>query len=389
MTKYNFNELIKRTGTSSVKWDETKRFFGSGDVLPMWVADMDFSAPKEVNEAIKEKAEHGVYGYTSVPSSNDEAIQEWLMKRHQWKVDTTWFSYISGVVPALSATIQALSEPDDKIALFSPVYYPFYDMINWNDRKLVNCSLVMENGRYQMDLAHFESVLDENVKLFLLCNPHNPGGTVWTKEELKSLGEICLKHNITVVADEIHGDLVFRDHHYTPFASISEEFAQNSITCIAPTKTFNIAGLQAATMIIPNSTLREKINLYQMKQGHFTLNIFGIVGMEAAYRFGENWLNQVLDYIEENMDTAISFIKKELPSLKATKPQGSYLLWIDCRELGLGDDELKRFLLHKGKLALDFGKKFGPEGEGFVRMNVACPRDTLLEGLKRLKVALG
>ncbi|WP_078379218.1 MalY/PatB family protein [Sutcliffiella halmapala] len=387
MNTYNLDQLIKRTGTSSIKWDETNKFFGCKDVLPMWIADMDFTAPQVVNDALIEKIKHGIYGYTSVPSSNSEAVQAWIKRRHKWDVLPEWFTYISGVVPALSVAIQALTQPNDKVMIFSPVYYPFFDMINWNDRRLVTSPLHFENGRYHMDWANFESQIDEDVKLLLLCNPHNPGGTVWTKEELKKLGDICVKHNIKVVSDEIHGDHVLTGHNYTPYASISDTFAQMSITCMAPTKTFNIAGLQAAVMLIPNKEIREKINLFQMKQGHFTLNAFAIVAMEAAYRFGEPWLDQVLSYIEVNMDTAIAFIQEELPALCVSKPEGSYLLWIDCRHLGISDNELKELLLKKGKLALDFGKKFGPEGDGFVRMNVACPRETLIEGLKRLKIA--
>lgn len=388
MGTYNFDQMIKRTGTSCVKWDETKSVFGYGDVLPMWVADMDFQAPYEVTAAIKEKVEHGIYGYTSVPSSNSEAVVSWLMKRHDWNVEKDWLSYISGVVPALSAAIQSLTEQNDKVIVFSPVYYPFYDMINLNGRKVVTSPLRFENGRYSMDMDHFESMIDEDVKLLLLCNPHNPGGTVWSKEELKQLGDICVKHQIKVVADEIHGDHVLKGHSYTPFASISEAFAQISVTCIAPTKTFNIAGLQAAVMVIPNKSIKESINLFQMKQGTIMLNAFGIVAMEAAYRHGDTWLGEVLEYIEGNMEIAIEFINRELPSLKVAKPEGTYLLWIDCRTLNLKDEQIKHLLLEKGKLAVDFGKKFGVEGDGFIRMNVACPKETLLDGLNRLKKAL-
>lgn len=388
MSTYNFDQIIKRTGTSSVKWDETTSVFGYGDVLPMWVADMDFQCPNEVTAAIKEKAEHGIYGYTSVPLSNREAVQRWLKKRHDWNVEKDWLSYISGVVPALSAAIQSLTKKNDKVILFSPVYYPFYDMINWNDRKLVISPLLFENGRYYMDLDHFENMIDGDVKLLLLCNPHNPGGTVWSREELKKLGDICVRHQIKVVADEIHGDHVLKGHSYTPFASISEEFAQISVTCIAPTKTFNIAGLQAAVMIIPNKEIRERVNLFQMKQGTIMLNTFGIIAMEAAYRYGDTWLGEVLEYIERNMEIAIDFINRELPELRVAKPEGTYLLWIDCRALKLTDGQLKERLLQKGRLALDFGKKFGDEGDGFIRMNVACPKEILLDGLARLKQAL-
>ncbi|WP_339147552.1 MULTISPECIES: MalY/PatB family protein [unclassified Sutcliffiella] len=388
MKTYNFDEQINRKDTSSVKWDETVRIFGRGDVLPMWVADMDFQAPIEVTQAIIEKAKHGIFGYTTISPSVDDAVKSWFLNRHGWDLNNGWFTYISGVVPALSATIQAFSDPGDKIILFSPVYYPFYDMIVHNERKVLTSPMPYKNGRYHMDLEHFESQLDGTVKMLLLCNPHNPGGTVWTQEELKQLGEICVKHGIIVVADEIHADLVLKGNRYTPFASISEEIALQTITCIAPTKTFNIAGLQASVMVTPNQTMREKLQFFIKRQGHFTLNIFGISAMEAAYRHGGQWLEEVMEYIEENMDIAVSFIQKEIPEVFAVKPEGTYLLWIDCRKLGLGDEELTRRLLHKGKLALDSGKKFGKEADGFVRMNVACTRSTLQEGLERLKKAL-
>ncbi|KMJ58796.1 cystathionine beta-lyase [Bacillus sp. LL01] len=388
MKPYNFDEYINRKNTSSVKWDETIRVFGRGDVLPMWVADMDFQAPLEVTQAIIEKAKHGIFGYTSISTSVDEAIKSWFLRRYGWHLNNEWFTYISGVVPALSATIQAFSDPGDKIILFSPVYYPFYDMISHNERQVLTSPMNYKDGRYHMDLENFEAQLDGTVKMLLLCNPHNPGGTVWTHEELKQLGEICVKHNLIVVADEIHADLVFKGHTYTPLASISEDIALQTVTCIAPTKTFNIAGLQAAIMVTPNQTMREKMEFFMKKQGHFTLNIFGIIAMEAAYRHGAQWLEEVMDYIEENMNIAVSFIQKEIPEVKAVKPEGTYLLWIDCRKLELEDEELTRLLLHKGKLALDSGKKFGTESDGFIRMNVACTRTTLQEGLERLKRAL-
>lgn len=388
MKKYDLDNLINRKDTSSVKWDENVRIFGRGDVLPMWVADMDFQAPLEVSKAIMEKANHGVYGYTTISPSVHDAVKGWFQDRHGWSLNPEWFTYISGVVPALSATIQAFSDPEDKIILFSPVYYPFYDMIINNGRKLLTSPMNYKEGRYHMDLEHFESQLDGSVKMLLLCNPHNPGGTVWTYEELKQLSEICVKHGIVVVTDEIHADLVFKGHAYTPFASISEEIALQTVTCIAPTKTFNIAGLQASLMVTPNQAMREKLEVFMKKQGHFTLNIFGIVAMEAAYRHGAEWLEEVMEYIEENMDLAVSFIQKEIPGVSAAKPEGTYLLWIDCTSLGLKDDELTRLLVHKGKLALDAGKKFGNEADGFIRMNVACTRSTLLDGLERLKQAL-
>ncbi|WP_226682339.1 MalY/PatB family protein [Sutcliffiella horikoshii] len=388
MKSYDFNENINRKNTSSVKWDETARVFGSNDVLPMWVADMDFKAPQEVTDAIMNKAQHGIYGYTAISPSVHDAVTSWFYKQHGWELKHEWLTYISGVVPALSATIQTFSNPRDKVIVFSPVYYPFYDMVTYNDRKLVTSPLDYRKGRYHMNLQDFEAKLDGDVKLLLLCNPHNPGGTVWTKEELKQLGEICVKHHVIIVSDDIHADLVFKKHTYYPIASLSEDIAMQTVTCIAPTKTFNIAGLQAAAMVTSNDSFREKLDFFMKKQGHFLLNMLGVSAMEAAYRHGKLWLDGVLQHIENNMDYAVEYIQKEIPGVNASKPEGTYLLWIDCRKLGLGEEELKRLLLHKGKLAVESGSKFGKEGTGFIRMNVACTNATLQEGLLRLKTAL-
>ncbi|WP_404429116.1 MalY/PatB family protein [Sutcliffiella horikoshii] len=388
MKSYDFNEHINRKNTSSVKWDETGRVFGSSDVLPMWVADMDFQAPQEVTKAIMDKAQHGIYGYTAISTSVHDAVTSWFQKQHGWELKQEWLTYISGVVPALSATIQTFSNPGDKVIVFSPVYYPFYDMVTYNDRKLITSPMEYRNGRYYMDLQDFEAKLDGDVKLLLLCNPHNPGGTVWTRKELEQLGEICVKHHVIIVSDDIHADLVFKNHTYYPISSLSEDIAMQTVTCIAPTKTFNIAGLQAAAMVTSNNSFREKLDLFMKKQGHFLLNMLGVSAMEAAYRHGKPWLDEVLHHIEDNMDYAVEYIQKEIPGVDASKPEGTYLLWIDCRKLGLGEEELKRLLLHKGKLALESGSKFGKEGNGFVRMNVACTKTTLQEGLLRLKTAL-
>ncbi|MED4016732.1 MalY/PatB family protein [Sutcliffiella cohnii] len=383
----NFKE-VNRKNTASVKWDYTKEVFGVDDCLPMWVADMDFPAPRAVTDAIIKRAEHGVYGYTSVPPTVTEAIQSWYSTNYQWHFNSNTVTYLSGVVPALSAIIQSLSEKDESVLTFSPVYYPFFNMIQLNNRQLVTSPLLFENGRYYIDFEDLEKKLKSSVKLLLLCNPHNPGGTVWTKEELNKIGELCVKYDVIVVSDEIHGDLALFGNIYTPFASISEQFSHQSIICIAPTKTFNIAGLQAAAIISHDDTKKRKIDAFLERQGHFTINTFGMIGMEAAYRSGAIWLSHVKKLIENNVETAFSFIQEQVPDVTAFKPEGTYLIWIDCRKLQLNEDQLKDALLHKGKLALDFGKKFGPEAEGFVRMNVACSKETLNEGLKRLKLAL-
>ncbi|RAK18682.1 cystathionine beta-lyase [Anoxybacillus vitaminiphilus] len=384
---YSFDDFIERRNTYSVKWDETERIFGVKDVLPLWVADMDFKAPEKVLEALAKRVEHGVFGYTSIPASLKQAVCDWMMSKHEWHIDSKWLSFSTGVVPALATAIQAFTSPGDKIIVQTPVYYPFLQLVEKNNRELVLNPLQLTNGKYEMDFADLKEKI-KGAKLLLLCSPHNPGGRVWSKEELIKLGELCLEHNVIVVSDEIHSDLVFSGSRHTPFASISEEFAQNSVTCIAPTKTFNLAGLQSAISIIPNRTLKTQFDSVQQRQGFFTLNTFAIIGTEAAYRHGEQWLNDLLKYIEKNVELTCSFIERHLPKLKVMKPEATYLVWIDCRNLQKSDQELKQLLLQKGKIAVEPGNKFGEDGSGFIRLNVACTRETLQEALKRLATAL-
>jgi cysteine-S-conjugate beta-lyase len=385
---YSFDDFIERRNTYSVKWDETERIFGVKDVLPMWVADMDFKAPAEVLEALRKRVEHGVFGYTSIPVSLKQAVCDWMAGKHEWPIDSKWLSFSTGVVPALAIAIQAFTSPGDKVIVQTPVYYPFFQLVQKNNRELVLNPLQLANGKYEMDYADLKEKI-KGAKLLLLCNPHNPGGRVWSKEELARLGELCLEHNVIVVSDEIHSDLVFSSSRHTPFASISEEFAQNSVTCIAPTKTFNLAGLQSAISIIPNRTLKKQFDSVQQRQGFFTLNTFAVIGTEAAYQHGEQWLNHLLKYMEENVEFTCSFIEKHLPKLKVMKPEATYLVWIDCRKLQKSDQELKQILLQKGRIAVEPGNKFGESGRGFIRLNVACTRETLKEALKRLATALG
>ncbi|MGG3912381.1 MalY/PatB family protein [Rossellomorea vietnamensis] len=383
-----FEEIINRKGSSSVKWDLTKTVFGRDDVLPMWVADMDFLPPEAVLEALGNRLKHGIFGYTFVGDETAASIKDWVQKRHGWEIDTTWLQYSPGVVPAISTIIQALTEPGDKVLVQSPVYTPFFSLVEDNDREIVNARLHYHEGRYSIDFHAFEESLKTGVKLFLLCNPHNPSGRVWKKEELIKMAELCHKYNVLIVSDEIHSDLVYKHYTHIPLASLDDTFRDMTITCIAPSKTFNLAGLQASAMITPNAEIREKIAGIHKKQGFFTLNTFGIIGMETAYRHGEQWLEEILDYLQENVTVTKEFIEEHLPQLQVVEAEGTYLLWIDCTKLNLSDDELKSRLLEKGKLALEPGTKYGPGGEGFVRMNIACPRETLMDGLERLKTAL-
>lgn len=387
MSSYNFNETIERLGTASVKWEATEHIFGTRDVLPMWVADMDFRPPTEVTEAFARRIEHGIYGYTFVPPSTVEAIQSWVKKRHNWEIKEEWISYSPSVVQAISTAIQAYTGPGDKILVTSPVYTPFFNMIEKNDRMVENCPLHINEERFAINFELLEQSLKKGVKLFLLCNPHNPGGRVWSKEELQKIGDLCLQYNCLILADEIHCDLVFKPNKHIPIASINERFQQNVITCMSPSKTFNLAGIHASVVIIPNEELKQRFAAIQERQGFFELNSFGIIGMEAAFRYGEAWLDELIDYLHTNMTTAMQFIQEQLANISVMKPDGTYLLWVDCRKLGLTDEELRERLLQKGKIALEPGPKYGPGGEGFIRMNIACPTSLLLEGLNRLKNA--
>lgn len=387
MASYDFNQVVNRKNTSSVKWELTKEIFGTSDVLPMWVADMDFESPIEVKEAIQKRLNHGIFGYTYSSPSVSEAVQAWVKNRHGWDIELSWIKFHSGVVPAISTAIQALTNPGDKVMLQSPVYTPFFTMIEKNNREVVNSPLLLVNNRYEIDFSQFEENLKNGVKLFLLCNPHNPGGRVWTEAELRQIAELCQKYNCLILADEIHSDLIFKPNRHIPIASLNEQYKDFILTCIAPTKTFNIAGLQASAVIIANPSIRRSFEATLAKQGLHGLNIFGIIALEASYRYGEQWLEELLPYLKENVDIAREYIANHIPKINFINPDGTYLLWLDCRNLGLSDQEIRESLLQKGKLALEPGMKYGPGGEGFVRMNIACTRNTLLDGLERLKIA--
>ncbi|MGL5348193.1 MAG: MalY/PatB family protein [Peptostreptococcaceae bacterium] len=385
---YNFDEVIDRSSNFSVKWSEMDKKYGSNDLLPMWVADMDFKTAPCIMEALKNRLEQGIFGYTTRPESYNKSIVNWVNRRFGWSIESEWLMFSPGVVPTLSLIVQEMTKENDKIMIQEPVYGPFNSVVKQNKRELVISPLMkLEDGNYIMDYDDIESKI-KDVKIFILCNPHNPVGRVWTKEELIKLGNICLKHNVLVVSDEIHSDIIMKNHKHTPFASINKEFEQNSITCMAPTKTFNIAGLQMSQVIVPNEKhykiLDEAFTRLDIKRN----NAFSLVATEAAYNEGEEWLEEYLEYIEGNIDFAIDYIKENIPTLKARKPEGTYLLWVDFSGTGLSDDEISKILVEKGKVALNSGIAFGTGGEGYQRINLACPRSMVEEGLNRIKKAI-
>ncbi|YCA43312.1 pyridoxal phosphate-dependent aminotransferase [Bacillus sp. JZ8] len=384
----SFDQVLNRQNTQSVKWDFNKAVYGTDDVLPMWVADMDFKPPQKVLDVLSERIQHGIFGYTSPTTDTYKSVCRWLHKRHGFSVDASSLIYSPGIVFAISMAVQAFTNEGEQIVIQPPVYTPFFNMIQQNNRKLVENPLILENGQYKMDFADLEEKFAQGAKMMILCSPHNPAGRVWTKQELQKVADLCVQYNVILLSDEIHSDLVYKPNKHIPIASLSEETANLTITCVAPSKTFNLAGLQASVIVIPNKSLRLKYQETQRKQGAGGLNTFGIIALQAAYNYGEEWLEELLPYLKENINTVHEFIQKEIPDIELIYPEGTYLAWIDCRRTGFSDEELKERLLHKGHLALEPGPKYGTQGEGFVRMNLGCSKETVLEGLKRLKIAL-
>jgi cysteine-S-conjugate beta-lyase len=385
---YDFDKVIDRRDTSCIKWDSLNEEFGRDDVIPMWVADMDFTAPLAITEALKNRMEHEVYGYTVRPYSYFEAIIYWLKSRHNWEVERDWIVNTPGVVPALSVAILAFTNPKDKVIIQPPVYHPFYKCIEGNGREVVINNLKLENDRYVMDFEDLEKKIDKDVKMMILCNPHNPVGRVWSLDELKRLGEICLKNNIIIISDEIHSDIVFEPHSHIPLGNISKELSEITITCMAPSKTFNTAGLSTSYAVIPNRKLHIKFRDTLDSLGIGMGNVFGITALEAAYVDGEEWLRQMLIYIEDNMNYMVEFTNNNIKGITVRKPEGTYLAWLDCRGLKMDCEKLKEFMIYEAKVGLSEGCIFGKIGEGYMRMNIGCPRSILEEGLKRIKNAV-
>ena len=387
MKKYNFDEIVPREGTNCIKYDALERFFGSKDVLPLWVADMDFKTPDFIVDAIKKRAEHEIYGYTFRDDAYYNSIIGWMERRHNWKIKKDWISFSPGVVAGLTFGIEAFSKPGDGVVVQPPVYFPFFDCVKGTKRKLIENPLKIENGRYTFDFEDLKAKIDKKTKLLLLCNPQNPGGTVFTREELTELATICIENKIMVISDEIHSDLIFNGNKHIPFASLSDEIAQNCMVSMAPSKTFNVAGFSSSIVIIPNKT---KFARYERAIGvaHLYMgNIFGSVAMEAAYAHGDNWLDQMLDYMWDNYKILEEFFETKLPKVKVMKPEATYLIWLDFREYGMKNAELMKFTIENAKVGLNDGGRFGTGGDGWLRINIGCPRSVLIEALKRLEKA--
>lgn len=380
--KYDFDTQILRRGTNSYKWDSAE----SEKVLPMWVADMDFRTAPEIVEALLKRVEHGIFGYTRVPDSYYDAVISWFLRRHRWTIERDWIIYTSGVVPALSAVIKALTAPGDKVLVQTPVYNCFFSSIRNNGCGLVSSPLIFADNTFTVDYEDLErKAADPYVKVMLLCNPHNPAGRVWKREELVRIGEICIRHGVTVVSDEIHCELVFPEYRYTPFASISDTFLRHSVTCISPSKAFNIAGLQIANIVCSDTVLRNKIYRAINDNEVCDVNPFGVIATQAAYNHGEGWLDQLIEYIRLNYVYMQEFCGEHLPDFPIAALEGTYLVWMDCRKFGLMSKELEQRLIDEVGLWLNAGAMYGAEGEGFMRWNIACPRATLIEGLKRFQ----
>ena len=385
---YDFETIIDRTSKNSAKWTLMKRITGLDDLIPLWVADMDFKAPSEVVEALKERAAHPIYGYTAPTEGYHNGLINWMDKRHGWSgVEKDWILYTPGVVAGFSIAIQAYSQPGDKVVIQPPVYYPFKRQILGTGRQIVENPLKIVDGYYEMDFEDLAEKIDDRTRMIILCSPHNPVSRVWKREELEKLVEVCEEKNILIVSDEIHNDLILGEIKHTPTSTISEEALQRTVTLVAPSKTFNLAGLTNANAIIPNKKLREAFRS-QASKGSGHGNIFGMAAQDAAYNKGEAWLEELLTYLRGNLKYLEEFIAEKIPGLKLYPLEGTYLAWVDCTSLGMNDEELNEFMLKKAKLWLDEGTLFGTGGSKFMRINIACPRSLLKQALENLEKAV-
>ncbi|MCH4157333.1 MAG: pyridoxal phosphate-dependent aminotransferase [Acidaminococcaceae bacterium] len=386
----DFDQVIERRGTDCIKYDAAVARGKPEGLLPFWVADMDFKAPDPVLAALRRRVDQGIFGYSDPePARYFAPLQKWYQSHHDWTPEQNWLVKTPGVVFALATAVKAFTKPGDSVLIQQPVYYPFSAVIINNGRRLVNSPLVLQDGVYHIDFADFEKKIVENqVKLFILCSPHNPVGRVWSAAELRRLGDICLQHQVLVVADEIHDDFVWPGFKHTVYASLGEKYARQAVVCTAPSKTFNLAGLQVSNIFIPDPDLRQKFADEITRVGYSQLNTLGLVACEAAYRDGEAWLTALKAYLLENLNFTRRFLQENLPRIKLIEPQGTYLLWLDFRALGLDEAQREALLLQKAKVWLDSGAMFGKDGDGFERWNITCPRVTLKQGLQALAAAV-
>ena len=385
--KYNFDEIIDRSHNRSAKYDEAGKKFGSQDVIPLWIADMDFKTAQPVIDALKARAEEGIWGYTSRPDSYYEAVCGWQKRRNGWDIDKSMISFNLGVVPSLSSMVYVFTEPGDKVLIQTPVYSEFYDVTESWGREVVESPLKEQDGRWAIDFEDFEEKAKE-AKIFFLCSPHNPLGIVWTREELERMCNICIANNVLIVSDEIHSDLVFHGKKHIPTATLSPEIATHVISCISGTKTFNLAGLQASATIFPNQKLKARFDKFWFNLDIHRNNAFSTIAMEVAFNEGEEWLEQLLEYIGGNFEFIKDYCAANIPEVKPNVPDATYLVWLDCRGLGMGNEELRSFMIHKAGLGLNEGWSFGRSLSGFMRLNAACPRPVLEKAMEQLKHAV-
>ena len=387
--KYNFDAMVDRRGTSCLKYDFGMKRKGRDDLLPLWVADMDFKLPEEILADLRKRVDHGIFGYTDPDAEYYAALDRWFSIHHGYHVDPATVTVGCGVVYGLATGVKAFSEPGDTIIIQQPVYYPFREVIEDNGRKFINSQLRYENGKYTIDFDDFEKKIIENkVKVFILCNPHNPVGRVWKKEELEKLGDICLKHNVIIMDDEIHCDFTFPGHKTTSFMTLDAKYRKNLVLYTSPSKTFNVAGLQPANIIIPDEGLRAKYRKANSAAGYSQGNVMGMAAVKAVYTKGDEWVKELLEYINGNMEYVRDFVKTNLPKAHLVEPEGTYLLWIDFSGYGFTDEELEHIMVDEAKLWLDSGKIFGPATAQFERFNIACQRATVQQAFKQLKDAI-
>ena len=385
---YNFDELIDRRNTGAVKTDLCKKMFGTNDLIPLWVADMDFRTPDFIIDAINNRCKHPILGYTVPDEEYFNSIIRWIDVRHGWKLERNWLGFLPGIVPGLAFAVNALTQTGDQIIIQPPVYPPFIQVPSKNGRELIYNPLKVVEGRFEMDLKDLEYKITDRTRMFILCNPHNPGGRTWDADTLIKVAEICHKHGVLVVSDEIHSDMALPGNVHTPFASVSELAEQNSITYMAPSKTFNMAGLVSSSYIIPNSEIRKKFSDFMDNSELANGNIFAYVAAQAAYEKGTEWLSEMISYIQGNVDYIVEFLEKNIPQIKPMIPQASFLIWLDCTGLEMSSHQLQDFMVKEARLGLNKGTTFGPGGEQHLRLNIGCSREVLKQAMEQLKSAI-